>query len=127
MGDQRVPVEVSTGIDRTEATVEPSLRYSRMPMVYALVPDTSGGAAAAGRVTEHHAEGKRVPTRPAVEVDHPARRRRISRDRRKAVTVDTREEAQSPGPATQVIAARADADARGRLTAAQKERDVGSP
>jgi hypothetical protein len=89
-----------------------------MPTVYALVPDASGSTAAAWRVAEHRAKRERVPARPAVEVDHPARRRRISRDRREAVNVDAREETLPPGPAAQVAAARADADARCRLVAA---------
>ena len=96
-----------------------------MPTVYALVTDASGSAAAAGWVSEHLAKGERMPARPAVEVDDPARRRRISRDRREAVNVDAREETVPPSPPAQVAAAGADADARSRLVAAQDERDVG--
>ena len=78
MGDPRASLEVSTGIDRVEATVESSRADGRVMTVYALVSDASGGATAAGRIAEHHAEGERVPARPAVKVEHPPRRRRIS-------------------------------------------------
>lgn len=125
MGDPRTTVGVSAGIDRAEPAVEPSRRDGRVPPVYALVPYASRGATAAGRVAEHCAKGERVPARPAVEVDHPARGRGIPRDRREPVGVDAREEALPPRPAAQVAAAGADANARGRLVTAQDEGDVG--
>jgi len=125
MGDTRTAVSVAARIDGAKPAMEAPRRDVRVPPVDALVPDVSRGAAAAGRVAEHRAEGERVPTRPAVEIDHPARCRGIARDCREAVGVDAREEALPSRPAAQIAAARADADARGRLVTPQDERDIG--
>lgn len=124
MGNLRASVGVSAGVNRAETTLESAHRDGRVPPVYALVPEARRGAAAAKRIAEHLAEGESVPAWPAVEVDHSARRRRISRYRREAVVVQAREKALPPGPAAQVVAAAAYADACGRLVAAQEERDV---
>lgn len=126
MGDPRATAGVSTGIDRAEPAVEPPRRHGRVPPVYSLVPDASRGATAAWRVAEDRAKGERMPARPTINVDHPARSRGIPRDRRKAVGVDAREEAVPSRPTAQVAASGADADTRGQLTTAQDLRDVGN-